>query len=163
MNDSITIALKVFIAGRHKPGVEILEDLVGAGLERRLAVQIFLLLPVAYCRVMFEPRGVYFPDYFQLRDDSSSVVGSLPFTSIRFWKDALSAANASTEGGDAFIAVAGRSAEFRAVNQLLIDGAALKDIRCSAGLMKKSDFEEYLSVPNVDRAWWKFWTRSQSA
>lgn len=165
MNPTIAIALRVFKAGPRKPNAEMIEDLVGAGLNRRLAVQLFLLLPVAYCRTMFEPHGVHFPDYFQLSDESGAVIVSIPFSSVSFLSDALAAAKMSCDGDESFIAVAGRSAEFRAVNQLLLSGAELKNISCSAGLMSRKHFEEYVTPPPPGRrpAWWKFWEKTRDA
>jgi hypothetical protein len=56
---------------------------------------------------------------------------------------------------DVFLAVAGRSPEFRAVNQALHAGSRAEDLECSPPVLVWS--EEVTGAGAPPKSWWQFW------
>src|ERR1700730_9205270 len=85
---------------------------------------------MAYCRVLFENSGVRFSDSF-LRKLAASEISERLLSSEPVWAEGMSFARDEVERGISrkdLLAVAGRGAEFYAVNQMLNKGSSLSDL-----------------------------------
>ena len=129
MNEAIATALSIF---RDSPGLDderVFRALVDRGVERLLAARIVEFLPIAYCRVLLLNSGVQFSNSFA-RAASPLKIQSLSCEPA--WIFFLAYAESEIREGVArpeLLLVAGRSAEFHAINQMLDKGAELKNLR----------------------------------
>ncbi|HKU25748.1 MAG TPA: hypothetical protein VJQ54_09775, partial [Candidatus Sulfotelmatobacter sp.] len=94
---------------------------MATGCERVMAARLVEFVPMAYCRVLLADSGVRFSDSFQrkLRDGNISATRLLEEEPL--WAEVLSFAKSERQAGvtgKALLAIAGRSSEFDAVNQL---------------------------------------------
>jgi hypothetical protein len=128
MNEAIARALTIF---RGSPGLDdegVFRALVNQGVERLLAARLVEFLPIAYCRVLLLNSGVRFSNSFA-RAVSPLKIQSLSCESV--WIPFLAYAESEIREGVArreILMVAGRSAEFHAINQMLDKGAELKNV-----------------------------------
>jgi len=105
------------------------------GIDPRTAARLVEFLPSAYCRVMLANRGVQFSEMFRRRLSDGSLSPERPLLSEPTWCKLLDYARQEIAGGISqrdLLAVAGRSAEFDATNQLLNKGVRLKNVRLTA-------------------------------
>ena len=108
---------------------ELLNSLVKNGIEERAAVEIVLFLPIAFIRKWL--TDVHWPKtYLECYPNSKRVSrrfsDNQQFTVMekvvdQYWNEELDK--------DVILSIAGRSAEFDAINQLLHDGGKLEDIK----------------------------------
>jgi hypothetical protein len=122
MNEQIASALAIFRNSPELDDESVFRALVKLGIERSLAARIVEFLPSAYCRVMLGKSGVQFSNTFtrgtaQMEPESLSCEPA--------WNALVAHAKADIRGGAAshqVLMVAGRSAEFQAINQMSIKG-----------------------------------------
>jgi hypothetical protein len=132
MNDQISRAVAVFRNSPAKDGVELHSELVTAGIDRILSARLVEFLPIAYFRVMLANSGARFAETFQRRLPSGALSAERQLSSEPVWSVALEFARAEVARGVSkkdLLALAGRNAEFDAVNQLLNRGSKLENIR----------------------------------
>ena len=126
--EAIALALAIF---RNTPQLDdksAFRALVQRGIERSLAAHIVEFLPSAYCRVLFLKSGVQFANSFT-RTESPRKIQS--FSWLPIWVPFLAYAESEVRRGvgrDELLMVAGRSAEFHAINQLLDKGSELRNV-----------------------------------
>ena len=128
MNEGIASALTIFRNSPELDDESVFQALVDKGVDRSLAARIVEFLPIAYCRVLLVKSGVQFSNSFT-RAGSPLKVQSL--SSVAIWVPLLAYAEANIREGatsQEILMVAGRSAEFQAVNQLLDKKAELKNL-----------------------------------
>jgi len=128
VNEAIASALTIFRTSPELDDESVFRALVGEGIERSLAAHIVEFLPLAYCRVLFLNSGVRFSDSFT-RSTSPPKMHS--FSLLPEWVFFLAHAESEIRRGatrQEILMVAGRSAEFQAINQLLDRKAELKNI-----------------------------------
>jgi hypothetical protein len=128
MNEAITSAVAIFRNSPQLDDESAFRALLKLGIERSLAARIVEFLPMAYCRVLFLNSGVQFSKSFT-RAASPLKVQSLSLEPV--WVPFLAYAESEIGAGsrrDELLMVAGRSAEFHAINQLLDKGAELKNL-----------------------------------
>jgi hypothetical protein len=130
MNDLISKAVATLRRSPSSGDAEIHRSLVAEGFEPALAARLVEFLPIAYCRVLFENSGVRFSDSFLRRpavgESSERLLSSDPV-----WGEVIAFARDEVERGvsrNDLLAVAGRGAEFDALNQMLNKGSNLRDI-----------------------------------
>jgi hypothetical protein len=131
MQAAITTAVSVFRSCPEMTDEEIYRVLVSKDIERRLAARLVEFLPAAYCRVILEPTGARFPDTFQRLRKDGTTVEPVPLASEQVWTAALDCARGEIGrrlSRDDKLGLAGRSAEFRAANDLLKRGSKLQNI-----------------------------------
>lgn len=128
VNEVISKAVAVFRSSPNLGDDGIYKALVADGIEQQLAARIVEFLPMAYCRILLVNKGVKFPDTFRrlLRDGSTSADHLL--SSEPLWKAAMAFAQSEGASRKDILAVAARSAEFHAANQLLNTGSKLEDL-----------------------------------
>lgn len=128
MNEAIATALTIF---RNSPDLDdesVFRALVHKGVERSLAARIVEFLPIAYCRVLLRKSGVQFSNSF-IRVGSPLETQSL--SSIPLWSSLVAYAESEPGRGatsQQILMVAGRSAEFQAINEMLDTKAELKNL-----------------------------------
>jgi hypothetical protein len=128
MNEAIVSALKIFRESPELDDESVFRALVDRGVERSIAARIVEFLPIAYCRVLLLNSGVQFSNSF-VRAASPLKIRSL--ASVPVWIPFLAYAESEIRGGTArreMLMVAGRSAEFQAINQMLDKGAKLQSV-----------------------------------
>lgn len=131
MSGAISRAVAIFREFPNASDEEVLRKLATAGVERVVARRLVEFLPMAYCRLIFSDTGVTFSDRFQRKLADGSLSAEQPLGSEPLWAEALSFAKSEKQGGvtgAALLAIAARSSEFDATNQLAKQGSKLKDI-----------------------------------
>jgi hypothetical protein len=128
VNEAIAAALTILRESPELDDESVFRALVDQGVERSLAARIVEFLPVAYCRVLLAKSGVRFSNSF-VRAASPLKLQSLSSESV--WIPFLAYAESEIREGAAsreILIVAGRSAEFQAINQMLEKKAELKNL-----------------------------------
>jgi|ERR1700722_3116181 hypothetical protein len=128
VNEAIARALTIFRESPELDDEGAFRALIDRGVERSIAARIVEFLPIAYCRVLLLNSGVQFSNSF-VRAASPLKIQSL--SSEPLWIFFLASAESELRGGTArreMLMVAGRSAEFQAINQMLDKGAELKNV-----------------------------------
>lgn len=131
MNDLISKAVALMRSSPSSGDPEIHRMLVTDGMKPALAARLVEFLPMAYCRLLLKDSGVRFPDTFQRRQATGKISSERFLSSEPIWKAVTTFAASEAERGisrDDLLSVAGRSAEFQALNQLLNKGAKLRNI-----------------------------------
>lgn len=128
MNEAIASALTIFRTSPNLDDESVFRALVDKGVERSLAARLVEFLPIAYCRILLLKSGVQFSNTFT-RSASPLKIQSL--SSEPVWVPFLAYAESEIRKGASrqeILIIAGRSAEFDAVNQMLHKKAELKNI-----------------------------------
>ena len=132
MHSDISKAVALLRSSPHLDDDELYRVLVAGGMDRQRAARLIEFLPPVYTRLVLHDSGVRFSDKFRrlLSNGGTSYEGSLSDEPV--WNDAMKFASDEAQRGltkqDLF-AIAGRSAEFRAINQLLHQGSKLENIK----------------------------------
>ena len=138
MNEIISKAVEIFRALRSAEDDELHRNLVQAGMEDQIATRLIEFLPMAYCRLILAASGARFPNVFRrVLDDGT--FEERPLSSEPIWNAAVVFAERESERGVAaedLLAVAARSAEFHAANQLLQRGAKLENLAFEPTVLK---------------------------
>ena len=128
VNEAIANALRIFRNSPELDDESVFRALVDRGVERSLAARMVEFLPIVYCRLLLLNSGVQFSNSFT-RGTSSPRVQSLSLEPV--WVPLLAYAESEMRGGltkEQILMVAGRSAEFQAINELLRKGTGLKNV-----------------------------------
>jgi len=135
MNSEIVTAVALLRELRTERDAVVHAALVSNGIEPRTAARLIELLPVAYCRSILANLGIQCPDEFRRRLPDGALSQARPLSSEPLWNDILAFSRMEIAGGvsrNDLLAIAGRSSEFDAANQLMNKGALPKDIRFTA-------------------------------
>jgi hypothetical protein len=100
-------------------------------LECVIAARLVEFLPMAYCRLILADAGIRFSDRFQRKLADGGVSAERLLASEPLWAETLSFARSEKQGGAtgaALLAIAARSSEYGAANQLAEKGSKLKDV-----------------------------------
>jgi len=130
MNEIIRKAVGIFRASRSAEDEELYRSLVQSGIEGEVATRLIEFLPMAYCRLILASSGARFPNVFR-RALSDGTFEEKKLSSEPVWNAAVAFAVRESERGvpaDDLLAIAARSAEFHAANQLLQNGAKLENL-----------------------------------
>jgi hypothetical protein len=128
VNEAITKCLTIFRSSPELDDQSVFRELVEKGIQRSLAARVVEFLPIAYCRLLLLKSGVQFSDTFT-RSASPLKIQSL--SSEPVWVSLLAYAESEIREGATsqdILMVAGRSAEFQAINKMLDKKAELKNI-----------------------------------
>jgi len=144
MRQAIESAVQIFRANPDASNDEIFCRFIDGGIERSVAAQLIVLLPLAYGRVSLSNSGVLFSDTYigevePSQDRRESRLGSLPL-----WTEAVAfARHEASRGvaGQAFFTIASRSAEVRAINAALHDEKKLQNLVCRPTVILWSSFD----------------------
>jgi hypothetical protein len=110
----------------HDP--ELIQLLVSEGVSEQEAIEIVLFLPVAFTRILFPSIKWkdYYVDYYGDNNQIKRLYRENPRYLI-FESETHYFFN-SKPNSELLLSVAGRSAELKAVNKLLLDGGKIEDI-----------------------------------
>jgi hypothetical protein len=139
MKPDIRKAVAVIRNSTALDDVAIYNALVADGVERQSAARLVVFLPMVYCRLLLADSGARFSSEYRtaLTDGTVSPVKLL--VNEPLWNEAMEFAKAEIEDGlsrQDVLAIAGRSAELHAVNQLLEHGSKLEEVRLVAPIIR---------------------------
>jgi hypothetical protein len=121
MRKMIESAVRIFHSHPELEGYEILDLFMDEGIEEQTAIQLLVLLPLAYGRVHMPENEVLFPGtYLCLGEPSQGRLDALPL-----WAEVLEFAK---EDKGPFLFIAGRSAEFRIAERAIQEGKKLESV-----------------------------------
>jgi hypothetical protein len=131
MNDLIAKTVELLRRSASSSDDEVHRMLVADGVDTTTAARLIEFLPMVYCRLLLEPSGARFSSNFRRRLEDGQLSEERPLASQPVWNAVLGYAQNEVARGvspEDLLAVAGRSAEFDAANQLLKNGSQLKNI-----------------------------------
>lgn len=133
--------VKLLRESQHLADDEIRKELVRQGIDPDMALRLVEFLPMAYARLVFQRSGARFSDRFK-RVGRDGTLREYVLADEPVWKPALGFAQheiARGTPGSELVAVAARSAEFQAANELLNKGSKLKDIVFTPTVLTRED------------------------
>jgi hypothetical protein len=125
--------------GKDLDNDKLIELLVSNGIPEAEAIEITLFLPIAFCRKLL-PQIKWHSHYVDFYSKSRQVT--------RFYKDNPRYVIIQTETEDYWASIpdqgivlniAGRSADFRAINELLLGGSKVENIKVSENFILRYD------------------------
>jgi hypothetical protein len=135
MLEDITQAVEVFRTQTDSYDHQLIATFVEAGFEQTLATRLVEFIPLAYSRVWLAGRGVQFTDYYLRMSADRKTYTEYKLEDEPVYREAVAAAQSEIAAGSGFdelLPIVGRSAEFKAINSALNDGAMLEDLELSA-------------------------------
>ena len=142
----------------------IMRLLTERGLEKKLAIDLYLFLPTAFTRAMFEGRGPTFQPTYRVVDPKSGKRDAHRYDANPVYVEARRVARhwlADPERRQQCLNIAGRSAELDALNNLLHKGSKLENIRFVESQIPAYESDYLRSQPpeveHRKRPWWKLW------
>ena len=122
--------IEIFHANRETDNIIMAKILISNGINEEIAWKIIHFMPIAFNRVMFASKGMNFPNtYISLIDDNTQIENSFVEEDIFNQSILLAQSKMGNMNGDKWLSVAGRSAEFHVINELLKSGSQLKDVK----------------------------------
>lgn len=146
--DAILLAIPVFEAHQRDGPADLRAALEAAGIPRALAAEVVEFLPLALARSLLDGMGVRFADHYVRRTAQGREIGTRPLAEEPVFREGMAVAcEVSALGTGAFLAVAGRSEEYRAVGRALDAGGRAEDLEChppvvSAGYDDRRAFDD---------------------
>jgi hypothetical protein len=131
MNLTATIAQAVDLLRRQLDDISVYRELVAHGIERSIAARLVEFLPIVYCRLLLARSGVHFAETYCRVLPNGTRTSSRPFSGESLWNELMTFAEVEIATGvkrPQVLAIAGRSAEWRVVNELLRGKAPLEDV-----------------------------------
>jgi hypothetical protein len=124
-NKAISLAVQSFCDRPELSDEEVVQQLVRAGIDPLKAARIVEFTPAVFVRLLLGRIGVRFSESF-VRQAGKFSSTQQPLESQPVWVEVNEFANTRgrTLGKQEWLAIAGRSAEFEAVNRLLNGGAS---------------------------------------
>jgi hypothetical protein len=162
--DAILLAIPVFAAHARDGPLAVRGELERAGIPAALAAEVVEFLPVALARAMLDGMGVRFADHYVRQTAQGGVIGQKLLADEPVFRAGLEIAGEISGMADgAFMAVAGWSSEYRAINRALNSGALAEDLQCAPLVVLANDADRRAfddtsggTQPRV-KSWWQFW------
>jgi hypothetical protein len=145
MNSIISKTVAIFRELPDASDDEIYHKTIAAGIEPKHAARLVEFLPMAYCRLLLAGTGPRFSDMLQRRRHDGGLSHEQTLAAEPLWTEIMSFARAEQGRGvpgKDLLALAARSAEFDAVNQLLNRGAKPEDITLSTVVLAWPDNDQ---------------------
>lgn len=162
--DAIRLAIPVFAANPRGGPVDLRAGLAAAGVPAALAAEVVEFLPLAVARAMLDGMGIRFADHYVRQTAQGKVIGTKLLADEPVYQEGLAiAGEISGMGEDVFLAVAGRSPEYQAVNRAMNAGSRAQDLECPPPVMLADyddgrAFDDTSGGPQLRAgAWWQFW------
>jgi hypothetical protein len=151
-------AIPVFIKNAPFELITVRVGLTVALIPGRLVEELVEFVPLAFGRSLMDGMGIAFDDEYVRIDAEGHERLRRKLLDEPIYRQALRIAPQvlATEGQEAFLSIAGRSAEFQAVNEALHAGSNPEDLQASAPVMQWSD-ERHAAPPPDTKPWWKVW------
>ena len=164
VRDAILLAMPVFAAHASGGSSVVRGELEKAGIPARLAAEIVEFLPIALARAMLEGMGVRFADHYVRMTAQGQVIGQKPLADEPVFREGLAIAGEVSGGASGeFMAVAGLSPEYQAINKKLNSGSKSTELHCGPPLIIANDrdrrsFDDTSGgAQQRAKAWWQFW------
>jgi hypothetical protein len=163
VREAILLAMPIFSRHAEAGSSVIREELEKGGLSPKLAAEIIEFLPLALARAMLDGMGVQFEDHYVRQTARGRVIGEKPLLDEPVFREGLAIANELSAGGEEYIAVAGWSAEYQAINKAMNSGSRPEDLRCAPPVVfaehdDERDFDDTSGgVQQSRKSWWQFW------
>lgn len=157
--DLVKEVLPIFVTHKGGGDDKIIDELKQQGVASDLAIALIEFVPLAFTRNILEGEGPVFANCYARVSETGGRTEEKPLAASPVYRAALACAR-QTPGGDAYLAVAGRSAEFKAVNELVCGGSMLEDLRLTPPLFMhphEADCSAYEERAEGSRKWWRFW------
>jgi hypothetical protein len=163
VREAILLAIPVF-ASRARGGLyAIRKGIEEAGVPRQLAAEIVEFLPLALARALLAGMGIHFEEHYVRQTARGCVIGQKLLWDEVVFREGLAIANEISGDGDAFVAVASWSVEYRAVNEAMNAGSRPEDLRCASPIIF-AEYDDERSFDNTSggiqpraKLWWQFW------
>jgi hypothetical protein len=163
VREAILLAMPAFASHAKGGPFAIREEIERAGVPRQLATEIVEFLPLALARALLGGMGIHFEDHYVRQTARGRVIGQKLLIDEPVFREGLAIANEISADGGAFVAVAGCSAEYRAVNEAMNSGSRPEDLRCAPPVVF-ADYDDGRSFHDTSggaqprsRSWWQFW------
>lgn len=163
VREAILLAIPVFVSRARDGLYTIREGIEEAGVPRGLAAEIVEFLPLALARALLDGMGIHFEDHYVRQTARGRVIGRKLLGDEAVFREGLAIANEISGDGEAFIAVARWSVEYKAVNEAMNSGSLPENLRCAPPVV----FAEYDDERSFDdtsggtqprvKSWWRFW------
>jgi hypothetical protein len=130
MASEIAKAASIFRTSPDMDDYDVYRKLSREGIQRQRAARLVEFLPLAYCRLILQKTGAQFSATFR-RATPAGAISEHAFSSEPIWGAAVAFASEEVERGvpgKDLLAIAARSAEFDAANQLLNAGSKLQNV-----------------------------------
>jgi hypothetical protein len=163
VREAILLAMPQFVQHARGGLSVIRSELEKAGISPQLATEIIEFLPLALARAMLEGMGVHFEDYYVRQTAQGRVIGEKLLADEPVFREALTLADELSGGGEAFVAVAGWSTEYQAINKAMNSGSRPEDLQCAPPVVfaehdddRPFDDTSSGTQPRA-KPWWQFW------
>lgn len=177
LKNFVATAVELFRKHQDLEELDLLKILVDNGIPIDISRRLIEFMPTAYGRVFLGNSDVNFTEYYERIDVESGkakVIEKRKLTDNPIYVEAFKFAQEEVNydyDKDDFWAIAGRSAEMQAINNLLNQGSNLEDITFTPlGLTweddSQSDFykigkysivDEVVEDSEVKKSWWQIW------
>jgi hypothetical protein len=163
VRDAILLAIPVFVAHARRGPSAVRAELQQAGIPTGLAAEIVEFLPIALARAMLEGMGIHFADHYVRQTAQGQVIGEKLLAEEPVFREGLSIAGEISGGTDDFMAVAGLSPEYRAIQKALSSGSQPEDLQCAPPIVLANDEDRRAfddtsgGVQPKRKPWWQFW------
>lgn len=150
----IKVVVDCIIANPHLTDERLTSVLKEKGLDESFVPSYLIWIPIAFCRFMLQGE-IEFPAYYQSYDSTTKTLNRKSYSEHLLFQEATKYAEiAVAKGlrGDNFVAVAGRSAEFHAINQMDLLGSKLENIVLTEARIVKTAFDD--QVQKKKRFFW---------
>jgi len=134
MLEDIAQAAEVLRKQTDSSDEQLITALVKAGFDQARAIKMVEFIPLAYGRAWMEGKGVQFTDYYLRMSEDGESYTEHELEDEPVYREAAAAAQSEIAAGSGFdelFPIAGRSAEFRAINSALHGGSRLEDLELS--------------------------------
>ncbi|MFK7810651.1 MAG: hypothetical protein AB8F74_22780 [Saprospiraceae bacterium] len=124
--------LHIFLSNKNKSNEQLFEDIFSHYPNANLTFEIFLFFPISLNRMIFEKKGVDFPNYYFEYDENDNLIGRKRFSENRTYNLILGYSESlltSYLTQNDFYSIIKRSSEFNAINKALIDESKLSSIQ----------------------------------
>jgi len=140
----------------------ILDALLKSGMAQYRIFELLIWVPMAFGRAVLERPELQLPATYQLMSADGQSFTHRSLVDEPVYVEALRLAAVLTREGFArndFLAIAGRSSEFKAVNEALLNGSELKNLVASEPVISFPDdsLEPSSTAKQTKRPWWKLW------
>lgn len=164
VRDAILLAIPVYAAHARGGPSTVRGELEKAGVPPPLAAEVVEFLPVALARAMLDGMGVRFADHYVRRTAQGRVIGRKRLSDEPVYREGLLMADEVSRMGEGeFMAVAGQSPEYRAINRAMNAGSAAADL-VSGPLVLFANGDDRRAFDDTSggiqpraKGWWQFW------
>lgn len=131
MREVVARAVAVIRNSPELSDTDVYRKLVAERIERKTAARLVEFVPMVYARLILAKSGMVFSGKYRRALPDGKFSPEARFSNEPIWTEAMRFAQAEIDRGVTppdLLALAGRSAEFQALNQLLNRGSKLENV-----------------------------------